>query len=120
MTDKIVIRNLRLRTIIGLNDWERKKKQDLTINIVIHSDLRISGHTDNIDDTVNYKKITKHIIALTESSKYRLLEALASHIASDIIKIFNLTKVEIKIDKPHALRFSDSVAVEIVRTKHDY
>ena len=120
MNDKIFIRDLRLRAIIGFNDWERENKQDLVLNITIHTSFKEAGISDLVDDTVNYRTIIKHIISLTEASTYHLIESLATHIAKDLITLFKLKKVEIQIDKPHALRFSDSVAIALTRTKHDF
>jgi len=120
MKDKIIIRDLFLRTIIGLNDWEREKKQDIVLNIIIHTDMKKAGDSDDIADSVNYKNITKQIIDMVEKSSYQLLEKLASTIAREIIEKFHVEKIEITIDKLHALRFSRSVAVQIVREKKDY
>lgn len=120
MQDQIFIRHLRLRTIIGLNDCERDKKQDLILNITLFTDDKKVGASDEVDHTTNYKDITKHIIQLTEHSSYFLLEKLAEHIAMDIIQIFHVAKVVVAIDKPHALRFADSVAIEIERSQDDY
>ncbi|MEC8882273.1 MAG: dihydroneopterin aldolase [Pseudomonadota bacterium] len=120
MKDTIIIRDLLLRTIIGLNDWEREKKQDIILNIVLHTNMKKSGDSDKIEDSVNYKDITKRIINIVENSSYQLLEKLASSIAHEIIYKFDVEKVEITIDKPHALRFSRSVAVQMIREKKDY
>ncbi len=120
MEDKIIIRDLLLRTIIGLNDWEREKKQDVVLNITLYIDIKKPGQSDDIKHTTNYKAITKHVIDVVENSDYKLLEKLVSHVAYDIVNKFDVKKTTVSIDKLHALRFSRSVALEITREKHDF
>ncbi len=110
---QISIKNLRLRAIIGIEEWEREKKQDIVINITMSVDEEKSVHSDDINDSANYKKITKNIIKHVENSRYYLVEKLAGKIA-DIAKENGLVKeVEVEVEKPHALRFADSVSVTV-------
>jgi len=113
--DKIFIRDLALRCIIGCFTQERRKKQDVLIQIEMHCDLRKVGQTDNLDDTINYKAIKQSIITLVEKSEFKMIEALAEHIAVDILTNKKVKKVVVTIDKPGALRFAKSAAVEITR-----
>lgn len=112
---KIIIRDLRLRGIIGINDWERNEKQDILINVDLHIDLTKAGNTDNIDDTLNYRSLTKEIISLVENSSYYLVEKLANSIVTLCLKDQRVEKAKVRVEKPMALRFAKSVGVEIER-----
>jgi D-erythro-7,8-dihydroneopterin triphosphate epimerase len=107
----IKIKNLRLRTIIGIFDYEREHKQDIVINLKIHFDDSKASSTDNIDDTVDYKKITKKIIAEVEKSEFFLLEKLSDFVLDIIMEDLKIKGATVKLDKPHALRYADSVAI---------
>lgn len=107
----IRIKDLRLRAVIGINDWEREHKQDIVINLELEFDGRKAGETDDIADTVNYKAITKQIIKEVEASEFYLLEKLSSSIIKIVMQDDKVKKASVEIDKPHALRFADSVSV---------
>lgn len=107
----IRIKNLRLRTIIGVNAWEREKQQDIILNIKLEYNGDRASVSDNIEDTLNYKTITKRVIAVVESSKYYLLEKLAQKILTAILEDSKVESATVEIDKPQALRYSDSVSV---------
>ena len=81
MADQIQIKDLLLRTIIGINEEERRARQDVLINIILYADTRAAGASDDIDDAVNYRTITKRIIQLVEESRFYLVEKLAAEIA---------------------------------------
>jgi len=115
--DRIRIKDLLLRCIVGINPDERKNKQDVLINITLFADLRKPGLSDNIDDTVNYKTIKNRIIGLVESSSYFLVEKLAEEIARECLTNPPVAAVEVAVDKPGALRFARSVGVEILRAR---
>ncbi len=107
------ITDLRLRTIIGVNDWERDIKQDIIINITICYNATKSTKSDDLSDTLDYKSITKEIIKEVENSSFFLLEKLAK-MTLDIVMNHPLTeKAIVRIDKPSALRFADSVSIEL-------
>ena len=118
--DKIIIRDLLLRGIIGINPDERVKKQDILINMVIDADIGKAAQSDDIDDAVNYKAITKRIIEHVEASSDFLVEKLVTDIARIVIQEFNVAKVTVRLEKPGALRFAQSVGIEIVRTREDF
>jgi len=118
--DKIVIENLRLRCEIGFSAHEIGKKQDVVINIIFFTDLRQAGKTDNPDDVLNYRTVTKSIITHVEASQYKTVEALADNIARIAITKHNVPHIEVTVHKPHALRFADSVGVIIERKTEDY
>ena len=109
----IRITNLKLRTIIGTNDWERECKQDILINIKIGFDATKASKSDNIKDTIDYKLLTKRIIGEIEPSSFFLLEKLAKHILEIIMENPLVKEATVRIDKPLALRFADSVSIEL-------
>ncbi len=113
--DKIYIRDLALRCIIGLYPEEREKKQDVLINATLITDLRAAGHSDDLSDTVDYKAIKVNILDFVEHSRFQLIESLADGIAEICLKDPRVQSATVTIDKPGALRFCKSVAVEITR-----
>jgi FolB domain-containing protein len=119
MTDRIYIKDLLLRTIIGINDEERHNRQDVLINIVLFADMRTAGASDDIKDAVNYRTITKQIIRLVEGSQFYLVEKLAAEIAAICLEDPRVERVTVRVEKPGALRFARSVGVEIDRTRAD-
>jgi FolB domain-containing protein len=118
--DKIIVRDLLLRGIIGLNDWEREKKQDILINLTLFTDTRHGGATDQASDILNYRTITKAIIAHVEDSAYYTVEALAAAIARLCVVDHGADRVIVRVEKPGALRFAHSVGVEIERERADF
>lgn len=109
----IRITNLRLRTYIGFNPEEREKQQDIIINIVIHYPAENAYETDNVDDALNYKTVTKKIIQHVEDGRFLLLEKLVADVL-DICTEHSWVKfAAVTIDKPHALRFADSVSLTL-------
>ena len=118
--DKIIIKDLLLRGIIGINDDERVNKQDILINIVMYADTRLAAKSDNIDDAVNYRTITKHLIDHVESSTDFLVEKLVNDMARIILTEYAVDRVIVRVEKPGALRFAESVGVEIDRKKSEY
>jgi dihydroneopterin aldolase/2-amino-4-hydroxy-6-hydroxymethyldihydropteridine diphosphokinase len=119
MTDRIVIKDLLLRTIIGINDEERRNRQDVLINIILQADTRAAGTSDEIADAVNYRTITKWVIALVEGSQFCLVEKMAAEIAAICLDDPRVERATVHVEKPGALRFARSVGVEIERTPAD-
>ena len=115
--DKIYIRDLACRCIVGLNPDERANKQDVTINIVLYADLRPAGLSDDIEDTVDYKCIKKNVLRVVEASDFLLVERLAERVAEVCLEPERVQRVMVTVDKPGALRFARSVAVEITRDR---
>lgn len=109
----IRIDNLKLRCIIGILDWERKNKQDVIINVKMEFDAGKSIETDDIKDTVDYKVITKRIIKEVEASEFQLLEKLTQTVLNIVMENQQVQKASVRIDKPFALRFADSVSIEL-------
>ena len=119
MTDRILIKDLFLRTIIGINDDERSNRQDVLINLMLEADTRAAGLSDDIDDTVNYRSITKQVIELVENSQFFLVEKLAEEIARLCLVDRHVDRVWVTVEKPAALRFAKSVGVSIQRSRED-
>lgn len=118
--DKIIIKDLLLRGIIGINPEERVKAQDILINMVIYADIRQAAASDAIEDAVDYKSITKRVIGHVEASSDFLVEKLVTDLARIIITEFDVAKVQVRVEKPGALRFAQSVGIEIERTRADF
>ena len=114
--DHIEIKDLLLRGIIGVNDWEREAEQDILINITLAVDLAEAGRTDSIEDTVNYRTLTKLIISHVQTSQRFTVEALAADIAGICLAQDGVASARVRVEKPGALRFARSVGVEIERT----
>lgn len=113
--DRIRICDLRVRCILGVNPEERRERQDVVINLVIHADLSKAGKSDRLGDTVDYRALKKRVLALAEGSQYFLEEALAEAIAALCLEDPAVQQVDVRVDKPYALRFARTVAVEISR-----
>ena len=109
----IRITNLRLRTYIGFNPEELQKQQDVVINTKIEYNAQAASQADAEDLALNYKTITKKMIAHVEHGKFRLLEALAADLLAIVFDHQQVLAAEITVDKPHALRFPDSVSITL-------
>ena len=117
--DKVFITDLVARGIIGVNDWEREKPQEILINIVLLTDLHKAGQSDNVNDSVNYRSVAKKVQAHAETAKRLTVEALAADLAQLCLAEPGVQRVRVKVEKPGAVRFSRSVGVEIERGKED-
>ena len=109
----IRIKNLRLRTYIGINEDEIRNKQDVVVNVKIHYDAESATNSDNMEDALNYKTITKAIIRLVEDNRFSLLEKLTADVLAIAADHTSVSYAEVEVDKPHALRFSDSVSLTL-------
>lgn len=109
----IRIKNLRLRTYIGINDDEIANRQDVIINIKIHYPAEKARRSDNMEDALNYRTITKKIISLVENNRFGLLEKMTSDVLNIASEHPWVTTASVEIEKPHALRFADSVSLEL-------
>ena len=115
--DRILIKDLMLRCLLGLSDEERHEKQDVLINLILWTDLRPAAASDSIRDAVDYSLVKKRIISLVEGSQYHLAETLADRIAQLCLEYPAVQQVQVTLEKPTALRFAHSVGVEIIRTR---
>ena len=117
--DKTFIKDLLVRGIIGIRDWERETKQDILINVTVFSDTTRAAQTDNIADCVDYSALAKKIQSHAETSARLTVEALASDLADICLKEKGVKKTIVCVEKPGAVRFARSVGVEIERTRDE-
>jgi len=115
--DTIFIRDLLLRCILGVYPEERTQRQDVIVNITLRADLSKACASDRIDDTVDYKKLKKKVMAMVEESSYFLVERLAERIAEICLEDSRIMSVDVVLDKPGALRFARSVAIGVSRRR---
>ena len=115
--DRILIKDLMLRCILGLSEEERREKQDVLINLILWTDLKAAAASDRIEDTVDYAALKKRIITLIDGSQYHLAETLADRIAILCLEQSAVQQVQVTLEKPTALRFAHSVGVEIIRSR---
>ncbi len=113
--DRILITDLSARCIIGVNEEERHVKQDVVINITLVADLGKPCRTDRLEDTVDYRALKKKVLDMVEGSNYFLVEALAGAVAEICLGEPAVSQAVVRVDKPGALSFARSVAVEIMR-----
>ena len=117
---KIHIPDLRLRTYIGINDDEKKNKQDVVINIRIHYHAERAVSFNVINEALNYRTITKKVISHVESNRFLLLERMTDEVLSLVMEHPQVMWADVMIDKPHALRFSDSVSIALSARREGY
>jgi dihydroneopterin aldolase/D-erythro-7,8-dihydroneopterin triphosphate epimerase len=118
-SDRIEIRDILLRCIVGINEEERRERQDVVINVVMWTNLRPAAQSDSIENAVNYRTIMKQIVQLVEASTFFLVETLAEQVAAVCLSDSRVQRAEVAIEKPGALRFARSVGVRIVRTQEN-
>jgi FolB domain-containing protein len=114
--DKTFIKDLLVRGVIGISEREREQPQDILVNVVLFSDTSKAGKTDDIEDCVNYRTVAKKIIAQVEKVSRYTVEALAADIAKLCLAEPGVRQVQVRVEKPGAVRFSRSVGVEIERS----
>ena len=118
MTDRILVQDLLLRAIIGVHDWERAVRQDLLLNLELEVDLHAAAASDDLVDGVDYRALTKDVIDHVEESRFRLVEALAGSVADVVLDRFpRVAAITVRVDKPGALRYARSVAVQMRRER---
>lgn len=117
MMDTIFLNEMRVETIVGIWDWERKTKQIVSIDLEMGADIKKAALTDNIEDTLNYKGVSKRIRKFVEDSDFQLVETMAEKIAEIILVEFNVPWVKVRVNKPGAIRGSKDVGVFITRTQ---
>ncbi len=113
--DIIYINDLRIETVIGIFDWERKIKQTVVLDIEMAGDCRKAAENDNVEDTLNYKSVAKRLIEFVGNSEYQLVETLAERCAEIIMDEFQVPWVKLRVNKQGALRGARDVGVIIER-----
>ena len=117
--DKTFIKDLLVRGIIGIRDWEREKVQDILINVTVFSDTSRAGETDDINDCVDYSALAKKVQIHAETAARLTVEALANDLAKICLQEKLVQKVIVRVEKPGAVRFAKSVGVEIERRRDE-
>ena len=115
--DKIIIKNILARGIIGIRDWEREKAQNILINLELYYETRRPDAQDELEICVDYSKVTKKVLNLAQTAQRFTLEALAEDIALLCLEDTRVLKTTVRVEKPGAVRFSESVGVEIERSQ---
>ena len=114
--DKVFIEGLQIDALIGIYDWERRIRQPLVFDIEMAFDNRVPAATDAIDDTLNYKAVSKRVIEYVSASDFGLVETLAERVAAIILDEFGVQHVALKLSKPGAVRGARAVGVMIERS----
>ena len=118
--DKIFLRALTVECIVGIWEWERRVKQTVVIDLEMATDIRRAAASDHIDDTIDYKKVAKRLLAFVGESQFNLVETLAEQIARVVVTEFGVSWVKIRLNKPGAIRGARDVGIEIERRADDY
>ena len=117
--DRVIIKDLLARGIIGVNDWEREKPQDILINITVFTDTRRAGETDDLADCVDYRALAKKVQAHAETAARMTVEALANDLVKICLEQKGVERAIVRVEKPGAVRFSASVGVEVERSRDE-
>ncbi|MGM3387770.1 dihydroneopterin triphosphate 2'-epimerase [Stutzerimonas stutzeri] len=110
---RIRIKDLRLRTYIGINDDEIRNKQDVVINIEVLYPARNAVRANDIENALNYRTLTKAVIAHVENNRFSLLERMTQELLDLVMREPSVCHAQVEVDKPHALRFADSVSITL-------
>ena len=114
---QVLITDLKVTTVIGVHDWEKKIKQDVFFNITLNLDFSNALIADDLTGTVDYDHLTQRIIEFAEVNHFNLIETLADQCSSLILNEFNVDSLVIQIDKPTALSCSKSVGVKLFKSR---
>jgi 7,8-dihydroneopterin aldolase/epimerase/oxygenase len=118
--DKIFLGSLSIECVVGIWEWERRVKQTVIIDLEMAADIRKAASTDRIEDTIDYKKVTKRLLAFVGDSQFHLVETLTERIAELIVTEFGVTWVKVRLNKRGAIRGARDVGIEIERRTGDY
>lgn len=117
--DRIFLHGLTAECIIGFIDWERRVKQTVVVDLELPVDCARAAHTDEVAETVDYKRVAKRVLAYIEASEFKLVETLAQRLAELLLAEFGLDWVRLSLSKPGAIRSSRDVGVTIERCRAD-
>ncbi|MDQ1362714.1 MAG: 7,8-dihydroneopterin aldolase/epimerase/oxygenase [Pseudomonadota bacterium] len=115
--DIVFIRDLRIETVIGVYDWERKIRQTVSIDLEMGTDIRLAAQSDHIQDTLDYKAVAKRLIQFVGDSEFQLVETLAQRSADIILEEFNVPWLRLRLAKPGAVTGAQDVGVLIERSR---
>lgn len=113
--DIIYLRDLRIETIIGVNEWERHVKQTVVLDVDIGTDIGKAATSDSVEDTLNYKTVAKRLMAFVGESEFQLVETLAERTAEMLVNEFGVPWLRLRVNKQGALRGVRDVGVVIER-----
>jgi len=117
--DSIFLLDLRVETIVGIEDWERRIRQLVSIDLEMGADVEKAAATDNIKDTLNYKLVAKRVLAFVGDSSFQLVETLTERIAGTVLDEFDVPWVCVRVSKPCAIRGARDVGAKICRCKNN-
>ena len=113
--DRVFVKDLRVECIVGIWNWERALEQTVSIDLEMAWDIRPAAESDNIEQTLDYRSVSKRVAAFIQESKFQLIETMAEQVAALIQKEFNVPWLQVTIHKPSAVRGARDVGVRIVR-----
>ncbi|MCC1496650.1 dihydroneopterin aldolase [Alcanivorax sp. 1008] len=113
--DIVYIRDLKVATVIGIFDWERRIRQTVSLDLEMATDIRRAAASDHIDDALDYKAVGKRLIGFIEASEFQLVETLAERVAEIVVQEFSVPWLRLRVSKPGALRGSQDVGIIIER-----
>ncbi|MDC0446843.1 dihydroneopterin aldolase [Gammaproteobacteria bacterium] len=115
--DKVFIQGLKIDTVIGIYDWEREIRQDVTLDLEMAADIKAASLTDHIDQTLDYKSVAKRLIQFVKDSEFQLVETLAEKITEIVLNEFEVEWVKLTLNKGEAVSGASGVGVIIERSK---
>ncbi|HEU4616728.1 MAG TPA: dihydroneopterin aldolase [Gammaproteobacteria bacterium] len=118
--DKVFLRGLKVETVIGIWDWERRIKQTVSVDLEMAADVRRAAESDAIGSALNYKDVAKRLIQFIEGSSFQLVESLAEALAKIVVTEFGVPWVSVSVAKPGAVEGSREVGIVIERRTEDY
>jgi dihydroneopterin aldolase len=117
--DTIFLRDLRIDTVIGIYDWERRIRQTVSLDLEMATDIRQAAASDEINHTLNYKAVAKRVVSFVEQSDFQLVETLAERVASLVLEEFDIPWIRLTLNKTGAVRGARDVGVIIERGERD-
>jgi dihydroneopterin aldolase len=113
--DIVYIRDLKIDTVIGIFDWERRIRQTISIDLEMATDIRRAAVSDDIKDALDYKAVSKRLISFVSESEFMLVETLSEKVAAIVLTEFNVPWLRLRLSKPGAIRGSQDVGIIIER-----
>jgi dihydroneopterin aldolase len=117
--DIVFIRELKVDTLVGIYDWERRMRQQVVLDLDMGSDIARAAKSDKIEDTLDYKAVAKRVAQFVRESEFQLVETLAEKVAELVMQEFRVPWVKVTLNKPGAVSGSKSVGVIVERGKKD-
>lgn len=118
--DKIFLSSLNVECIVGIWEWERRVRQTVIVDLEMAADIRRAAASDAIEDTIDYKKVSKRLQAFIGESQFHLVETLTERIAQVVVTEFGVTWVKVRLNKQGAIRGARDVGIEIERRREDF